>query len=106
MVEPDRSAKGLGRLQGKSAIVTGAAKGIGRATAEVFASEGARLAITDVDEAGLARLQEQLASNEAETEAVVGDVSVPEEARRMIGACVARYGRIDVLVANAGLISP
>ncbi len=104
MEESDRSARGLGRLRGKSAVVTGAAKGIGHATAELFAREGARLVITDVDEDGLAKLQKQLASNEAETEAVVGDVSVPEEARRMIGACVERYGRIDVLVANAGLI--
>src|SRR5215213_11796550 len=98
----DRSARDLGRLRGKSAVVTGSAKGIGRATAEVFAREGARLVITDVDEDGLAKLQEQLVRYE--TEAVVGDVSVPEEARRMIGACVERYGRIDVLVANAGLI--
>ena len=101
MVEPDRSAKGLGRLQGKSAVVTGAAKGIGRATAEVFAREGARLVITDVDEEGLTNLQGQLEA----TEIVVGDVSVPEEARRMIGRCVERYGSIDVLVANAVLIS-
>jgi NAD(P)-dependent dehydrogenase (short-subunit alcohol dehydrogenase family) len=100
MVELDRSAKGLGRLQGKSAVVTGAAKGIGRATAEVFAREGARLVITDVDEEGLTNLQGQLEA----TEIVVGDVSVPEEARRMIGRCVERYGSIDVLVANAGLI--
>jgi len=102
MEESDRSAKGLGRLRGKSAVVTGAAKGIGHATAEVFAREGARLVITDVDEDGLASLQEQLGGNG--TEAVIGDVSVPEEARRMIGTCVERYGSIDVLVANAGLI--
>jgi NAD(P)-dependent dehydrogenase (short-subunit alcohol dehydrogenase family) len=104
MAEPDQSAKGLGRLQGKSAVVTGAAKGIGRSTAEVFAREGARLVITDVDEDGLARLQEQLARNGTETEAIVGDVSAPEDARRMIGTCVERYRSIDVLVANAGLI--
>jgi NAD(P)-dependent dehydrogenase (short-subunit alcohol dehydrogenase family) len=100
MVEPGRSAEGLGRLQGKSAVVTGAAKGIGRATAEVFASEGARLVVTDVDEEGLLNLQGQLEG----TEIVVGDVSVPGDARRMIGTCVERYGSIDVLVANAGLI--
>jgi NAD(P)-dependent dehydrogenase (short-subunit alcohol dehydrogenase family) len=105
MEESNRSAtRGLGRLRGKSAVVTGSAKGIGRATVELFAREGASLVITDVDEAGLARLQEQLATNGADTEAVVGDVSVPEQARRMIGRCVERYGRIDVLVANAGLI--
>src|ERR671920_866548 len=94
------TAAAAGRLLGKSAVVTGAAKGIGRATAEVFAREGARLVITDVDEGGLANLQVQLEG----AEIVVGDVSVPEDAQRMVGACVERYGSIDVLVANAGLI--
>ena len=81
-------------------MVTGAAKGIGKATAELFAREEARLVITDVDEAGLSRLQERLAGSEA----VVGDVSVVEDARRMISTAVESFGRIDVLVANAGII--
>jgi NAD(P)-dependent dehydrogenase (short-subunit alcohol dehydrogenase family) len=89
-------------LRGKVAVVTGAAKGIGRATAELFASEGARLVVTDVDEAGLSELRERLAG--AEVGAVVGDVSVVEDARRMIGEAVESFGRIDVLVANAGVI--
>ena len=96
------SARGLGRLQGKSAIVTGAAKGIGRATTELFAREGARLVLADVDEAGLAELRARL--GRAEAEVVVGDVSEPEDARRMVFGAVERFGRIDVLVANAGII--
>src|SRR5918992_1845173 len=95
---------GLGRLRGKSVVVTGAAKGIGRATAELFAREGALLVLTDVDEAGLGELRERLAGEDIEVETVVGDVSRPEDAKRMIGAAVARFGRIDVLVANAGVI--
>ena len=95
---------GLGRLRGKSAVVTGAAKGIGRATAELFAREGALLVLTDVDEAGLEELGERLAGRDAEVETVVGDVSVPKDAKRMIGAAVERFGRIDILVANAGVI--
>jgi NAD(P)-dependent dehydrogenase (short-subunit alcohol dehydrogenase family) len=95
---------GLGRLRGKSAVVTGAAKGIGRATAELFAREGALLVLTDVDEAGLEELRERLVGEGVEVETVVGDVSVPEDAKRMIGAAVEHFGRIDVLVANAGLI--
>ena len=75
---------GLGRLRGKSAVVTGAAKGIGRATAELFAREGALLVLTDVDEAGLEELGERLAGRDAEVETVVGDVSVPKDAKRMI----------------------
>jgi NAD(P)-dependent dehydrogenase (short-subunit alcohol dehydrogenase family) len=89
---------------GKSAVVTGAAKGIGRATAELFAREGARLVVTDVDGKGVEELCGRLAEAGADVEAVVGDVSASEEARRMIGACVERYGRIDMLVANAGVI--
>jgi NAD(P)-dependent dehydrogenase (short-subunit alcohol dehydrogenase family) len=95
---------GLGRLRGKSAVVTGAAKGIGRATAELFAREGALLVLTDVDEAGLEELRERLAGEDGEVETVVGDVSIPEDAKAMIGAAVERFGRIDVLVANAGVI--
>ena len=100
----EATAGGLGRLRGKVTVVTGAAKGIGRATAELFAREGARLIITDVDEAGLSRLGERLAVSGAELESVVGDVSVVEDARHMISATVEGFGRIDVLVANAGII--
>jgi NAD(P)-dependent dehydrogenase (short-subunit alcohol dehydrogenase family) len=96
--------RGLGRLRGKSVVVTGAAKGIGRATAELFAREGARLIVNDVDEDGLAQIREQLADSRTEAEAVVGDVSVAEDARRIIGAAIESFGRIDVLVANAGVI--
>ena len=100
----EATARGLGRLRGKAAVVTGAAKGIGKATAELFAREEARLVITDVDEAGLSRLRERLAGPGFEVEAVVGDVSVVEDARRMIRTAVESFGRVDVLVANAGII--
>lgn len=100
--DASESARGLGRLRGKATVVTGAAKGIGRATAELFAREEARLVLADVDEDGLAELRKRL--DWAEVEVVVGDVSKPEEARRMISAAVERFGRIDVLVANAGVI--
>jgi len=97
---------GLGRLRGKTAVVTGAAKGIGRATAELFAREGARLVITDVDKENLTDLRDRLTREipEAEVEAAIGDVSVPEDAKAMIEAAVERFGRIDILVANAGVI--
>ena len=96
--------RGLERLRGKSAVVTGAAKGIGRATAELFAREGARLVVNDVDEDRLTKLRERLADSGVEVEAVVGDVSVVEDAQRIIEAAVEEFGRIDVLVANAGVI--
>ncbi len=103
-MEGTGATPGLGRLRGKSVVVTGAAKGIGRATAELYAREGALLVLTDVDEAGLEELRERLVGEDVEVETVVGDVSIPEDAKRMIGAAVERFGRIDVLVANAGVI--
>ncbi|GAA2751672.1 MULTISPECIES: SDR family NAD(P)-dependent oxidoreductase [Kitasatospora] len=91
-----------GRLAGKAAVITGAARGIGRATAELFAAEGARLVLTDVDGAALDAAHRALPGAEVRT--VVGDVSVAEDAETMISAAVDAYGRIDVLVANAGVI--
>src|SRR6185503_6237834 len=92
------------QLNAKSCVITGAAFGIGRATAIRFAEDGARLVVTDIQKAPLQALAKELRARGAEIEAVVGDVSVPDDARRMIQAAVDRYGRIDVLVANAGII--
>jgi NAD(P)-dependent dehydrogenase (short-subunit alcohol dehydrogenase family) len=94
----------MNRLQGKACVVTGAAFGIGRATAVRFAQEGSQLVITDIQEAPLLSLAEELRAGGAAVEAVVGDVSMVEDARRMIEAAVERFGRLDVLVANAGII--
>jgi NAD(P)-dependent dehydrogenase (short-subunit alcohol dehydrogenase family) len=94
----------MGRLAGKSAVITGAAKGIGRATADLFATEGARLVATDIDAPGLDRLRADLDARGVEYATVVGDVSKPDDARRMIDAAVEHYGRLDILVANAGII--
>ncbi len=98
------NGQGLGRLMGKSAIITGAALGIGRATAEVFAREGARLVLTDIQDKPLRALAEQLRGADGEVETVVGDVSLDADAQQMVQAGVDRYGRVDVLVANAGII--
>jgi len=92
------------RLAGKSAVITGAAKGIGGATADVFAAEGARLVLADIDADGLEARRERLAGSGAEVVTVVGDVSKEDDARRMIAAAVEHFGRLDVLVANAGII--
>ena len=92
------------RLLGKSAVITGAARGIGRATAELFALEGARIVASDIDRDGLNDLRERLQAQGAEVVVVHGDVAKPDEARSMIKAAVDAYGRLDVLVANAGVI--
>jgi NAD(P)-dependent dehydrogenase (short-subunit alcohol dehydrogenase family) len=99
--DPGRNSR---RLLRKAAVITGAAKGIGRATAKLFATEGAFLVLADLDGTGLAVLRDELAGCQSAIETVVGDVADPDDAQRMIRAAVERYGRIDVLVANAGII--
>jgi NAD(P)-dependent dehydrogenase (short-subunit alcohol dehydrogenase family) len=94
----------MSRLAGKSAVITGAANGIGRATADVFAEEGARIVASDIDAEGLDRLRADLEGRGADCATVVGDVSNPADAQRMIAAAVEAFGRIDILVANAGVI--
>lgn len=94
----------MDRLRDKVSVITGAAFGIGRATALRFAEEGAQLVVTDIQEEPLRALAEELRAAGAEVEAVVGDVSREEDARRMIAAAIDRFGRLDVLVANAGII--
>jgi NAD(P)-dependent dehydrogenase (short-subunit alcohol dehydrogenase family) len=92
------------RLLGKSAVVTGAAAGIGRATAELFAREGARLVVADINTDGLSALRDSLEDVTGDVAVVTADVSKPEDVRRMIDVAVERYGRLDIAVANAGII--
>jgi NAD(P)-dependent dehydrogenase (short-subunit alcohol dehydrogenase family) len=92
---------GPGRLEGKVAVITGAARGIGRATLEVFVAEGARVVATDIDGAAL---DETARAVSADVVTVAGDVSDEDDARAMVEAAVSSFGRIDVLVANAGVI--
>jgi NAD(P)-dependent dehydrogenase (short-subunit alcohol dehydrogenase family) len=104
MTDPTQGTRIGPRLAGRSCVVTGAGSGIGRATATRFATEGARLVATDIEASGLAELQAELAHGEAELEIIVGDVSDPQDAQAMIQCAMDSYGRIDVLVANAGVI--
>jgi NAD(P)-dependent dehydrogenase (short-subunit alcohol dehydrogenase family) len=103
-VTASSTERASGRLLGKSAVVTGAAAGIGRATAELFAREGARLVLADINIDGLSQLQASLADITADVFVVPADVSKPEDARRMIAAAVEQYGRLDIAIANAGII--
>jgi meso-butanediol dehydrogenase/(S,S)-butanediol dehydrogenase/diacetyl reductase len=89
------------RLSDKVAIVTGAASGIGRATALLFAREGARLVLNDIDHEGLSALAVQAGAEKTRT--VVGNIIEEETARTLAQEAVLTFGRIDILVNNAGV---
>ena len=89
------------RFVGKVAIVTGAGVGIGAAIAAAFSAEGASVAVVDVDPDAAGRMADRLGSDRAM--AVSADVTSPDETRAMAQAVAARFGRIDVLVNNAGV---
>jgi dihydroanticapsin dehydrogenase len=88
------------RLEGKVAIITGAASGFGRATALHFASEGAQVVVVDLDEPRGTRTVEEIGAG---ARLVVGDVSTSETARRAVATALEAFGRLDVLVNNAGI---
>jgi 2-hydroxycyclohexanecarboxyl-CoA dehydrogenase len=90
-------------LQGRTAVVTGGASGIGREIARTLAGEGARLVVADVNTTGLDETLAGLAELGAEAEVVRADVRRPEDCARLAAAARARFGAIDVLVACAGV---
>jgi meso-butanediol dehydrogenase / (S,S)-butanediol dehydrogenase / diacetyl reductase len=91
----------MARFDGKVVIVTGAASGIGAATARRFASEGAKVVAVDRDEAGLADVAKSMPSGHVL--AHVADVSDSAAVDAMVKAATDRFGRLDVLVNNAGV---
>ena len=93
-------------LQGKVALVTGASQGLGRALALAYAKEGASLVLNSRSEEGIRPVAGEVEELGAEVLAVAADVSKGEDARRLVEEAVGRFGAIDVLVNNAGLLGP
>ncbi|MGC4153597.1 MAG: SDR family NAD(P)-dependent oxidoreductase [Propionicimonas sp.] len=92
------------RLAGKSAIVTGAAGGIGRATALAMAAEGAKVALVDLNDEGLAEVVRQIEAAGGQAVAVVADVASESEVEAVVNTAVQAFGGVDVVFNNAGII--
>ena len=91
----------MGRLEGKVAVITGGAGGIGKAAGELFAAEGADVLLVDLDENALASACQEIGSNKVSY--CVADVTKPEDNAAMAATAVERYGGVDVFLANAGI---
>ena len=91
----------MARLDGKVAVITGATGGIGQAASRLFAEEGARVALVDLDEGALRELVQSIGEDKASY--TVADVTDPDQSQAYIDAAVNRWGGIDAYLANAGI---
>lgn len=96
----------MGRIEGKACIVTGAGSGIGKAIAERFAEEGGKVVCVDLNEQTVAATVEGIEQAGGTAMAVAADVSDPQQVDGFVARCFERYGRLDVLVNNAGVNIP
>lgn len=94
----------MGKLQGQVAIVTGGSAGIGRATAKLFAAEGARVVIAARRSEKIGSVAGEIVREGGECIAVPADVAKRQQVERLVQAALARYGRIDILLNNAGVL--
>jgi len=92
------------RLDGKVAIITGGASGMGRVAGTMFAREGARVVLADVSEEAAESAAAEVRAAGGDATAVAADVSREDDARRMVEHAVATYGRVDCLYNNAGIM--
>jgi NAD(P)-dependent dehydrogenase (short-subunit alcohol dehydrogenase family) len=92
------------RVKDKIIVLTGAASGIGRSTAILLAREGASLMLSDIDERGLKETLKAIKEGKDKTITMKVDVTKPDEVKKMINFTIEKFGRIDVLIANAGVV--
>ena len=91
------------KLDHRVAVVTGAASGIGAASARLFAAEGARVALVDLDEKGLGKVASEIEGSGGQAITLAADVSNAGQAREGVGRIMATWGHIDVLLTAAGI---
>ena len=94
----------MGRLQDKVALITGASAGIGRATAKLFAAEGAKLVVGARREAELASLTAEIEAEGGTAVALAGDVRSEDYAKALVALAAERFGRLDIAFNNAGTL--
>ena len=92
------------RFEGKVALVTGAARGIGQAIALALAQEGANVVLVDIDLEHVQGISQQIEDLGCKAEAILADVSDREAVHRLVNETMSLFGRIDILVNNAGII--
>lgn len=92
------------KLDRRVAIITGAAAGIGEASARLFAEEGARLVLVDLDKEALQRLCEDLEGNSTIVLDIAGDISQHSVCKTIVEKTMAQFGRLDILFNNAGIV--
>lgn len=95
----------MGRLEGKVAIITGAANGMGAAEAKLFAREGAKVVATDLKAEALQEVVAEIANEGGDAIGLAHNVASEEEWKSVVRQAVEKYGRVDVLVNNAGIAS-
>ena len=92
-----------GRLQGKVAVITGAAGGIGRATAVLFSHEGAKLVLADLQESGLHETLDLVREAGGQAVSRTTNVAVEQDVKELIDLAIKTYSRVDILCNNAGI---
>ena len=93
-------------MKNRVAIITGGGRGIGREVAILFASEGAKVAVTARSSDQIAKVVEEISASGGEAIGVTADVSREDDVRRIVDETMEKFGRVDVLVNNAGILEP
>lgn len=93
-----------GELKGKVAIITGASSGIGKATATLFASEGAKVAVVARSKNSLDELMRSIKNSDEQAIAITADVTVPKNCEKIVDETIQKFGKLDVIVNAAGII--